>query len=286
MKTSRGKVNRTAGGDAFVFLIIALFALVMLMPIIYAVSSSLKPLNEFWVFPPQFIVRNPTMKNYRDLFGILTESWIPLTRYVYNALFVSLTGTAGHVIIASMCAYALSKHRFYGSQLLFKIIVFSLMFSTAVTGIPLYLIMSTLKMVDTHWALIFPAFSASLGLFLMKQFMDSMVPDAVIEAAKIDGSGELRTIFSIVMPMVKPAWLTLIVFSFQSLWNNSAGAIFIQTESKKMLNFVIAQIVAGGIARAGAAAAAIVFMMILPTVVFIVTQSSIVETMSSSGIKE
>ena len=137
---------------------------------------------------------------------------------------------------------------------------------------------------DTYWALILPAFSSSLGLYLMKQFM-TQLPDSLIEAAKIDGAGEWRIFSRIVMPNVKPAWLTLIVFSFQNLWNASGG-VYIQSEDIKSLNYAISQIVSGGIARAGASAASIVVMMLLPLIVFFITQSNIIETMSSSGIKE
>ena len=119
----------------------------------------------------------------------------------------------------------------------------------------------------------------------MKQFMGTNVPDSIIEAARIDGAGELRLFWKIVMPMVKPAWLTLIVFSFQNLWNASGG-VYIQSEQIKSLSYAISQIVSGGIARAGASAASIVIMMALPILVFFFTQSNIVETMSSSGIKE
>ena len=138
---------------------------------------------------------------------------------------------------------------------------------------------------DTLWALILPAFSSSLGLYLMKQFMDSMVPYSLLESARLDGAGEFRILFQIVMPIVKPAWLTLIVFSFQNLWNASGG-IYIQTESWKTLNYAIGQIITGGIARAGTGAASIVVMMLLPILVFVVTQSNVIETMATSGMKD
>jgi ABC-type glycerol-3-phosphate transport system permease component len=119
----------------------------------------------------------------------------------------------------------------------------------------------------------------------MKQHMEAMVKDAIIEAAKIDGAGEMRIFWTIVMPMVKPAWLTLIVFSFQGLWN-ATGNTYIYSEELKSLNYAVSQIVSAGIARAGTAAASIVFMMVLPIAVFVFSQGSIVETMSSAGIKE
>ena len=284
-KHGKSKINRSLGGDISILIILIIFGTLMVLPMVYAISSSLKPLNELWIFPPQFLVRNPTIKNFKDLFGMLNDSWVPFSRYIANTLFISIVGTFGHVIISSMAAYTLSKRRFYGSRFIFNMIVLSLMFSAAVTGIPLFMIMSGLHMVNTYWSIILPAFCSSLGLYLMKQFMETSVPDVIIEAAKIDGAKEMRIFWVIAMPMVKPAWLTLIVFSFQSLWNANGG-IYIQSEELKTLNYAVSQIILGGIARAGVGAAAMVFMMILPILVFVFTQSNIVETMSSSGIKE
>ena len=281
---ARNRVNRSTGGDIGIFIILFIFGFLMVLPMYYAIITSLKPLDELWIFPPRFWVAKPTLKNFADLFSNLSNSWVPFSRYIFNTVFISVVGTFGHVIIASMAAYALSKKRFYGSQTIFKVIVTSRMFSGS-TAIPTFIIMSKLGLIDTYWSIILPAFSSTLGLYLMKQHMESMVKDTIIEAAKIDGAGEMRIFWTIVMPMVKPAWLTLIVFSFQGLWN-STGATYIYTEQLKTLNYAISQIISAGISRAGAGAASVVFMMILPIAVFMFSQSNIVETMSSSGIKE
>ena len=281
---ARNRVNRSTGGDIGIIIILFIFGFLMVLPMYYAIITSLKPLDELWIFPPRFWVAKPTLKNFADLFSNLSNSWVPFSRYIFNTVFISVVGTFGHVIIASMAAYALSKKRFYGSQTIFKVIVTSLMFSGS-TAIPTFIIMSKLGLIDTYWSIFLPAFSSTLGLYLMKQHMDSMVKDTIIEAAKIDGAGEMRIFWTIVMPMVKPAWLTLIVFSFQGLWN-STGATYIYTEQLKTLNYAISQIISAGISRAGAGAASVVFMMILPIAVFMFSQSNIVETMSSSGIKE
>ena len=284
-RIKKTRVNRSAGGDVSLLVVVLLFAFVMVIPMYYAIIQSLKPLDELWIFPPRLWVASPTGKNFQDLFQNLNDSWVPFSRYIFNTLFVSVVGTFGHVLIASMAAYSLSKKRFYGSKIIFRIIVLSLMFSTAVTSIPTFMVMRDLHLIDTYWSIILPAFSSSLGLYLMKQHMEAMVKDVIIEAAKIDGAGEMRIFWTIVMPMVKPAWLTLIVFSFQGLWN-ATGSTYIYSEELKSLNYAVSQIVSAGIARAGTAAASIVFMMILPILVFVFSQSSIVETMSSSGIKE
>ena len=183
-----------------------------------------------------------------------------------------------------MCAYPLAKHPFPGAKWIFQLIILSLMFNATVTAIPNFLIMSGLGWVDTYKAIIVPAMGSTLGLFLIKQFMEQL-PDELLEAAKIDGAGEMRIFWTIVMPNIKPAWLTLMVFSVQQLWN-MGSSVFIYSEQLKTLSYAINQIVAGGIARAGVGSAVIVVMMIVPIVVFIFTQSNIIETMASSGLKD
>jgi len=160
----------------------------------------------------------------------------------------------------------------------------AMMFTGYVTQIPNYMIINKLGWVDTYWAIIIPAFASPMGLFLMKQFMEGL-PTALIEAAKIDGANEWLVFKSVVMPNVKPAWMTLIIFSVQGLWNNRAST-FIYSEEKKTLVFALQQIQAGGIARTGQGAAVLVVVMIVPILIFVFSESQILETMASSGIKE
>ena len=279
------KLNRSTGGNFVIFFFLALVGIFMVLPLVYAISSSLKPLSELWVYPPRFFVQNPTLSNFKDIFSLMSDSWVPFLRYLANTLFVAVLGTGGHVIISSICAYALAKHDFPGKEFLFKMVVLSLMFSAAVTGVPSFLIMSRLHLIDSLWSFILPAFCSSLGLYLMKQFMETNIPDSLIESAHIDGANEFVVFWKIVMPLVKPAWLTLVIFSFQGLWNVGATS-YIRSEELKTLNYALAQIVSGGVARQGAAAAASVIMMILPILVFVVTQSNVVETVASSGMKD
>lgn len=279
------RISRSRGGDFVIFLFLILGALFMALPMVFAISNSLKPPNEFWVFPPKFFARNPTFKNFTDLFTLMSSSWVPFSRYIFNTLFITGAGTAGHVLLASMAAYPLAKHRFPGSQLFFSAVVLSLMFNATVTQVPNYLILANIGLIDTQFSIILPAFSMSLGLFLMKQFMEQNVPASVLEAATIDGAGEIRILFRIVMPMVKPAWLTLIIFSVQSLWG-VGNTPYIFSEQLKTLSFAFSQISTAGVARAGVGAAIMVIMMVVPVTVFLLTQSNIVETMSSSGLKD
>ena len=283
-KLNTKRLNRSLGGDIFSIAVLVLFGSFMVLPMIYAISNAFKPLDELFMFPPRFFVRNPTTDNFRDLFLLMAQSWVPFSRYIFNTLFITAAGTAGHVVVASMAAYALEKHRFPGSKLFFSIVVTSLMFSSVVTAIPNYLVMARLNWLDTYLSLIIPAFGYPLGLFLMKQFMET-VPDSLLESARMDGASEFRTFWTIAMPCVKPAWLTLVIFSFQTLWGNT-GSTFIYSEELKTLPYALNQILLGGFARAGVGAAVVLLMMIVPVTLFMVTQSSIIQTMAKSGIKD
>lgn len=280
----RKEASRSLVGNAVSFLFLGVMGLFMALPIVLSVSNSLKPLEELFVFPPKFFVRNPTIDNFRDLFNLMSESWVPFTRYLFNTVFVTLAGTLGHLLIASMCAFALAKHKFPGAKLIFGVIVTALMFSAQVTAIPNYLIMSGLGWLDSYLSLIVPAIAKPLGLFLMKQFMEQ-IPDALLEAARIDGAKELQVFYKVALPQVKPALLTLLIFSFQDLWNLQ-GSTYIYSEELKTLPYALSQISAAGISRAGVTAAVTVVMMVVPIVLFMLCQSNIVETMASSGIKD
>ncbi len=287
LRTRNHKVvlNRSAGGDAGITFFLVLLGAFMFLPLLYAVLQSLKPLDELWIFPPRFYVSNPTLKNFGDLFRLMSTSWVPFSRYIFNTILISVVGTAGNLVLSSLAAYVLAKIKFPGREFFFQTIVLSLMFNSTVTGICNFIIMSALGWVDTYLAIIVPTFASTLGLYLMKQFMESSVSDAVLESARLDGASEFRTFLTIAMPMVKPAWLTMIVYSFQGLWA-SGTSIYIYSEELKTFNYAISQILAGGIVRAGAGAASTVVMMIVPLVVFVITQSNIIETMGSSGMKD
>ncbi len=278
--------NRSRAGDVGVALVLIFFGCFFAFPLVYAINAAFKPLDELFVFPPKLFVQNPTTDNFSDLFLLMGKTGVvTFTRYAFNSLFITALGTIGHIIVASMAAYVLAKYRFPGSGFFFATVTVALMFTGYVLAIPNYLIMAKLGWVDTPWAVIIPAFASPMGLFLMKQFMETSIPDVLIEAAKIDGAKEGKIFMTIVMPLVKPAVLTLMIFSIQSLWNNVATT-YIYSEELKTLPFALRTIASGGVARTGVGSAVTLFMMILPIVCFILAQSNIVETMASSGIKE
>ena len=278
-------LNRSVGGDMGITVMLTIFGLFMFLPMYYTVIQALKPLNELFYFPPRFYVIHPTFDNFKDLFNLMSDSWVPFSRYIFNTVLISVGGTFGNLVLASICAYALAKIDFPGAKQCFWLIQKSLMFTATVTGIVNFITLSMLGWIDTYLAIIVPAWCSTLGLYLMRQFMESNVTTEVLESSRLDGASELRTFWSIAMPMVKPGWLTLIVYSFQGLWNSGAST-FIYSEQLKTLNYAIGQITAGGIARSGASAAATVVMMLVPILVFVVSQSNIIETMGSSGMKD
>ena len=287
LRTRKHRVvlNRSVGGDVGISIVLLIFGAFMFLPMVYVVLNSLKPMDELWIFPPRFYVVSPTLENFRTLFSLMSDSWVPFSRYIFNTVFISVVGTAGNLLLSSMAAYSLAKIPFPGANGLFRLVRFALMFTATVTGIANFITMSMLGWVDTYFALIIPACATSLGLYLMKQFMDSNVSAEVLESARLDGATEFKTFWVIAMPMVKPAWLTLIVYCFQGLWN-AGSSIYIYSEELKSLNYAISQINAGGVARAGSSAAATVIMMLVPIMVFVITQSNIIETMGSSGMKD
>jgi len=282
IRIRKKRLSRSTGGDLVIFFFLALGAAFMAMPMVYTISQAFKPLNELWLYPPQFFVRNPTLNNFNDLLVLMGQSWVPITRYLFNSLFIVIVGMLGNVITGSLAAYALSKHVFPGRKLINEVIVLSLMFSPAVTAIPNYLTISTLGWVNTYWSVIVPQWQWTLGLYLMRNFITAMVHDSLLEAARIDGASEFRIYAQIVMPLVKPAWLTLIILVFQNLWRET-GSMFIYAEELKTLPYALGQVAAGGIARAGVSAAITLVMMSVPIIVFIFNQSKIVETMGTSG---
>ncbi len=280
----KSKTGRSFWGDLLNFLFLAILGIIMLIPVVFSVSNAFKPLDELFVFPPRFFVRHPTFDNFRILPSLFSDSLVPLSRYILNTLFITVAGTAGSIVIASMAAYVLEKKKFRMREGIFKLVVNTLMFTPAVTAIPSFLIMSKLGFINSYAAILIPTVGSSLNVFLMKQFMVG-VPNTILEAARIDGSGEQRIFWSIVMPSVKPAWMTLIIFCIQNLWG-ATGGNYIYNEELKTLPYALSQVMSAGLVRAGASAAITTLMMIVPMCVFVITQSNIMETMMSSGIKE
>jgi ABC-type glycerol-3-phosphate transport system permease component len=253
---------------------------------VYTINVAFKPVGELLKFPPDFFVQNPTLENFGNLSNAVSNFAVPFSRYLANSLFISVVGTAGNVLLSSLAAYPLAKHKFPGRNFIFSLIVLSLMFSPVVLSVPRYLEMSSFGWLDSYYAIIVPMLVTSLGLYLMKQFMEQ-INDAILEAARIDGAGELATWWYVVMPAVKPAYLTLILFAFKDFWNDSGSvSLYITTESQKTLPLALLTIMQGGLPRLGSTAVVGFLMMIPPILTFLITQSNVIETMKSSGMKD
>lgn len=279
------KLSRSTAGNIGVNIFLVLICAFMILPMLYSVLQSLKPLDELFLYPPRFFVRNPTLQNFSDVFSLTESMEVPFLRYLFNSLFITVFGTAIYIVFAAAAGYSLGKGEFHGKALLSALIVWALLFRPEVTSIPRYVIVSKLGLVDTYWSLILPPLAGTMGVFLIRQFVVVAIPDATLEAARIDGASEYNIFLRIVVPGIKPALMTSIIFTFQSFWNSTDSAQFIYSEELKGLPNVLSTIVAGGIARAGAATAVSVILMLPPIIVFLISQSSVMETMTHSGLK-
>lgn len=279
------RYTRSKAGNFFYFLFLFAAGVFSLLPMIYCVVTSFKPLDELLVFPPTlFTVKRPTLSNYSALPDLISSLSMPLSRYIFNTVFIAAVGTALTVVFSAMAAFVLSKTDIKYKGIIFTVIQFALLFNTYTLAIPQYIIYSQLRVINTYFVYLFPTLASSMGVFLMKQYMDGYVPDALIEAAHIDGADWFRIFSRIIVPIIKPCVLTLTLFTFLGLWNvQSVGTIF--SEQLKTLPTVMSTIAAGGLARTGSSMATSVIMMIPPVLVYLISQSSIKETMSSAGIK-
>ena len=284
-KAQYRRYTRSTAGNIFYFTVLFLAGAFTVLPLIYCIVTSFKPLDELLIFPPQFFVKRPTLTNYLSLPSLLSKLQVPITRYLFNSLFVAISSTVLHIIAASLAAFTFSKSKLKSKKVFFMIVQIMLLYNSVTLSVPQYFIFTKLYIIDTYWVYILPAIPSAVGCFLMKQFMDVSVPDTLMEAARIDGAGVLTMYHKIIMPILKPAWMTMLLLSFQTMWSTIPnGTIF--SEQLKMLPQVMTSISAGGIARSGSAMAVTVILMLPPIIVFWVSQSNVMETMSTSGIKE
>lgn len=297
MAAVKGRSVKIAGHHLFYFrfsqvllyLILTLLVVFTALPLVYVATTAFKPLDELFIFPPKFFTSHPVMDNFNSLLMTLDNSSVPFSRYIFNSVLVSALVVLGTLVISTMAAYGLVKHQPAGSNLIFALILAALMFSPHVTQIPNYMVVEKMGLLDTYWALILPKMATAFNMFLMKQFMEQL-PNEYIEAARIDGANEMQIFMKIVVPFVKPAIATLVVFSFVGTWNDYfTPLIFTSSGQMKTLPLAI-QSIAGGagaasLATAGTMAAA-TFVTMIPTVlIYTIMQSKVINTMSYSGIK-
>ncbi len=278
------RLNRKAYGDVMMLILVGLMAAFSFFPLLMAVSMAMKPIHELFYYPPKLLAENPTLDNFRMLLSLMQNTRVSFFRYAFNTVLISVAVTIGHVFLASMAAYPLAKLKIPGIKAINTMVMLSLMFVSAVTDVANYLTVSWLKWLDTYWACIIPTMGASLGLFIMRNYM-STIPDSLLEAARMDGCTDFQLYWRIVMPLSKPAWLTVAILMFQQVWSMD-NTNYVYDESLKTLPYALSQITSGALVRQGAGQAVGVLMMIVPAIVFMVNQSKIIETMASSGMKD
>ena len=278
------RLNRKAYGDVMMLILVGLMAAFSFFPLLMAVSMAMKPIHELFYYPPKLLAENPTLDNFRMLLSLMQNTRVSFFRYAFNTVLISVSVTIGHVFLASMAAYPLAKLKIPGIKAINTLVMLSLMFVSAVTDVANYLTVSWLKWLDTYWACIIPTMGASLGLFIMRNYM-STIPDSLLEAARMDGCTDFQLYWRIVMPLSKPAWLTVAILMFQQVWSMD-NTNYVYDESLKTLPYALSQITSGALVRQGAGQAVGVLMMIVPAIVFMVNQSKIIETMASSGMKD
>lgn len=287
-RSNQRKLFRIDNTQKVLIVLLALFGILMLLPLIYIINHALKPFSELFIFPPRIFVRQPTFNNFTELFVVTRDSVVPATRYLFNSVIIAFLGTASVVIISALCAYPLSKHKFPGHNILFATIVISLMFVQEAMNIPRYVVVANLGIMNTYFAHILPHVANTVGVFLLKQFMDQ-VPNELIEAGKMDGAREITLFLRIIIPITMPAAATVALLSFQGIWGDvSTSTLFMQDDAMKTFPFflsTITQNLANSVARQTAAAAAALIMFLPTLIMFLFFQRKVIATMSHSGIK-
>jgi ABC-type glycerol-3-phosphate transport system permease component len=286
-KGSKINPQRFERGQFKIILAVLPLALFMLFPIIFIFSHAFKPMDELFAYPPRFYVIRPTFDNFSNLFKTASGSGIPMSRYIFNTVIVTLAVVLGSILLSTLAGYALSKLRFKGKFMLMELNNAALMFVPIAVMIPRYLTINRLGLIDSYLSLILPLISMPVSLFLIKQFIDT-VPDALIEAAYMDGATDFLVYRKIILPLIKPAIATGALLAFQQVWGDIiSSTYYISHEGLRTLAFYMSTLTATNntVAGQGMAAAASLIMFIPNLVLFIILQRNVMNTMAHSGIK-
>jgi ABC-type glycerol-3-phosphate transport system permease component len=271
------------------YILLTPLAFIILLPIVFIFSHAFKPLDELFAYPPRFLVSNPTLQNFIDLFARMGNSGVPVTRYLFNSILITVITVFMTILVSTTAAFALSKKRFKLKNTLFMVNTVALMFVPIAVSIPRFLIIQNLGLMDTFFVHILPGLAMPVGLFLLKQFMDQ-IPDSVIEAAQMDGANDVQIYWKIILPMIKPAIATIAILAFQASWNNAdTSSMFISSESLKTFAFYLSTLASttsgNTVAGQGLQAASSLIMFLPNVIIFIFLQNQVMNTMSHSGIK-
>ena len=269
------------------FIIMIPLCIIMGLPLVYLFVTAFKPLNELLEFPPKFFVKTPTFKNFIDLFTRSGSTGLPIYRYLINSILVSLAVVFLSVIFSSMAGYILSKKDFKGRKALFEVNTIALMFVSCAVVIPRFLIITGLGITNTFLAHILPLLAIPVGLFLIKQFIDE-IPNDLIEAARVDGAGDFYIYTKIILPLIKPAIVTVSILAFQSAWNNTETAmLYVSNEELQTFAYYLGTLsgASNAVSGAGVGAAAALILFLPNLIIFIIMQSKVIDTMAYSGMK-
>jgi multiple sugar transport system permease protein len=286
LQGSRINPKRFSFSQIKFYIILIPLGIFMLLPVIYLINQAFKPLGELYAFPPTIFVKNPTLKNFQDLFALSGTTGVPMTRYLFNSIVITILTIVINLIITVCAAYAFSKKKFRAKTAMFNMNQMALMFVATAVGVPRYIVIVNTGLINNWLAHILPLIAVPVSLFLVKQFVDQ-IPDALIEAAIVDGAKDFKIIQMVIIPMVKPALATTVVFTFNSVWQaTEASNNFITNDTMRTLAFYLNSLSTNNaVAAAGMTAAASVILFLPSILIFIIMQSKVMNTMAHSGIK-
>lgn len=285
LRIGNKKIKKASFSRVFLLILLLNYLFLLLLPIIYVVLNAFKPLDEMFVYPPRWIPRNFTFTNFSKMSDLLSETVIPLSRYLYNSVVYCLLMVGSVVLTSFMAAFSMSKTKPKGSEKMTSVLIFALSLSGPAAGVANFVIIEKLGLLNTYWALVLPAMGSATYVFLMRQFLVNM-PDSYIEAARLDGANEWQIMWKIGFPFARPAWATIMVYQFMAAWSDATGpAVYISDSSKQTLPVAISTI-GGSLTTQGALAALTLLMLIPSALVFIFMQTKIMTTMSFAGLKD
>jgi ABC-type glycerol-3-phosphate transport system permease component len=277
-------LSRSSFGTFGISFMLFLVSLFMAIPLLYTILQSIKPIEEYYIYPPRFFVINPTLDSYRAIISSIDSLGVPFTRYLFNAIFTTVVGTVSYLFLSLITAYPVAKSKIKIVAILNTFLVYAMLFHNDTMSMLRFVIMSYMGIIDTYWAVILPGFASTMGTYLIVQFIRANIHDEILEAARIDGAGEFKILFKIIAPSIKAGWLTALIFTFQSYWNQGASP-YIYTEELKHISVAMNSIAASGITRAGTGMAVTLILMIPTVIIFLWNQRSIMNTMAHSGLK-
>ncbi len=270
----------------FIFLMLPML-IVTILPIVYIISHAFKSLSELYAYPPRIFASRITLDNFRNLILATSQTGVPFVRYLFNSILSSSLTIVFTILIGSLAAYSFSFLAYRFKKTLFALNQLAIMIVPVAIAVPRFIVMSELGLTNNLLSHIIPLLAMPVGVFLVKQFMDQ-VPRELYESAKIDGATNWQIYLKIVLPLVKPAIMTIAILAFQASWNNiETSSLYVDDEALKTLPYYFSTLTLGtsAIAAQGMSAVASLIIFVPNIVLFILLQKNVMNTMAYSGIK-